>query len=174
MAASLGSFVGFCGHYWLTGTVSFYSVFSPYLGVKEPALSGSDRADWSLLVHVIPDWRQWEASGWAVCLLRLTVCRGRTLTLPPYSSTHNASPLLIHPSHPPTASASASVHERKRKKKKKKRKYGGGLPVNPPSSVNFPFSGNDAACRLDAMGYGKKSLLQPKSHVFQKCAWGKV
>lgn len=31
MAASLGSSVGFCGHYRLTGTVSFYSVFSPIL-----------------------------------------------------------------------------------------------------------------------------------------------
>lgn len=41
MAAVRGSSVGFCGHYRLTGTVSFYSVFSPYLGVREPALSGS-------------------------------------------------------------------------------------------------------------------------------------
>lgn len=41
MAATVGSSVGFCGHYKLTGTVSFYSVFSPYLGVKQPALSGS-------------------------------------------------------------------------------------------------------------------------------------
>lgn len=29
--ASLGSSVGFCGHYRLSGTVSFYSVFSPIL-----------------------------------------------------------------------------------------------------------------------------------------------